>query len=90
MSRDIEKVISELERWIDWMDEDAPVIALEALETLKERCRTGHWRERDRKNNLWACSECGEIIYSESEKDREMKHRYCEKCGARMGGGIVK
>ena len=37
MNRDIEKVISELERWIGWMDEDAPVIALEALETLKEQ-----------------------------------------------------
>ena len=31
-----EKVISEFERWIDWMDEDCPQIAIDAISLLKE------------------------------------------------------
>lgn len=34
---DIAKTINDLERWIDWMDEDAPVVALDALALLKEQ-----------------------------------------------------
>jgi hypothetical protein len=36
-------------------------------------------------NNMWLCSCCKEnLIYSETETDREEKQRYCSRCGAKM------
>ena len=32
----------------------------------------------------WKCSECGHVIYSETEKDRREYHAFCGRCGARM------
>lgn len=34
----------------------------------------------------WKCSKCGQVIYSESEKDREEFHAFCGRCGADMRG----
>ena len=31
----------------------------------------------------WKCSKCGQIIFSETEKDRLTFHRFCGRCGAR-------
>lgn len=35
-----EKIISEFERWIGWMDEDCPQIAIDALALMKELNKT--------------------------------------------------
>lgn len=32
----------------------------------------------------WKCSECGHVIFSESEHDREEFHKFCGRCGAKM------
>ena len=32
----------------------------------------------------WKCSECGQVIYSETEKDRREFHAFCNRCGAKM------
>jgi DNA-directed RNA polymerase subunit RPC12/RpoP len=32
----------------------------------------------------WKCSECGQVIYSETEKDRREYHAFCGRCGAKM------
>ena len=32
----------------------------------------------------WKCSECGQVIYSETERDRRDFHAYCGRCGTKM------
>lgn len=59
----------------------ALTMAIESLENQK----TGHWIRYNDKG-LWECSECGELIYSETEQDRKEKHKYCNRCGAKMEG----
>ena len=34
----------------------------------------------------WKCSVCGQVIFSETEKDREEFHAFCGRCGADMRG----
>lgn len=43
----------------------------------------GHWLPMERKN-LFSCSECGAVIYSETEHDRNEFHKFCGRCGAEM------
>ena len=38
----------------------------------------------DRDFIWWKCSECGQVIYSETEEDRIEFHAYCGRCGAKM------
>ena len=44
----------------------------------------GEWIDKDK--NLWECSNCEMVIYSESEQDRNEFHKWCSRCGARMKG----
>ena len=44
----------------------------------------GEWVDKGK--NLWKCSNCEMIIYSESEQDRNEFHKWCSRCGARMKG----
>ena len=48
----------------------------------------GKWEHNpngiDRDFIWWKCSECGHVIYSETEQDRKEFHAYCGRCGARM------
>ena len=53
--------------------------------------QTGHWilqpsnKEHGERDFIWwKCSECGQVIYSETEKDRREYHAFCGRCGARM------
>ena len=43
----------------------------------------GRWIPMERKN-LFRCSECGAVIYSETEYDRNEFHAFCGRCGAEM------
>lgn len=50
----------------------------------------GEWEHKPSKSGEWVwwqCSECGAVIYSESEVDRKLYHAYCGVCGAKMKGG---
>ena len=58
-----EKVICDLERWIDQMDEDAPIVVCEALALLKEsvpkegkplRCKTCGVRDKTGFCHRWS------------------------------------
>lgn len=54
-----------------------------AVELLKEQEeKTGEWIYKH--DNLWRCSKCGEIIYSNTDDDLEIHHAYCSRCGAKM------
>ena len=47
-----------------------------------ERIR-GRWIAKEKKN-LFRCSKCDAVIYSESEYDRNEFHKFCGRCGAEM------
>ena len=47
-----------------------------------ERIR-GRWIAKEKKN-LFRCSKCDAVIYSESEYDRNEFHKFCGRCGADM------
>ena len=56
------------------------------LDALADR-PMGEWQHKPSKSGewiWWQCSECGAVIYSESEADRKIHHAYCGVCGARM------
>ena len=38
----------------------------------------------DRPFIWWKCSECGHVIFSETERDRREFHAFCGRCGAEM------
>ena len=53
--------------------------------------KTGHWilqpsnKEQGERDFIWwKCSKCGQVIYSETEKDRREFHAFCSRCGAKM------
>lgn len=49
--------------------------------------RVGEWEHKPSKSGewiWWQCSECGAVIFSDSEADRKIHHAYCGVCGARM------
>ena len=51
--------------------------------------KTGKWEVQpstgeDRPFIWWKCSECGHVIFSETERDRIEFHAFCGRCGAEM------
>lgn len=53
--------------------------------------KTGHWilqpsnKEQGERDFIWwKCSECGQVIFLETEKDRREFHAFCSRCGAKM------
>ena len=44
----------------------------------------GEWIRKDGSKFLWVCSECGAVIYSEHNDDRERFHAFCGACGSDM------
>lgn len=62
-----------------------------AIKALEQEPKTGHWivqpsnKEQGERDFIWwKCSECGQVIYSETEKDRKEFHAFCSRCGADM------
>lgn len=56
-----------------------------------EEPKTGYWilqpsnKEQGERDFIWwKCSECGQVIYSETEQDRREYHAYCGRCGTKM------
>lgn len=65
--------------------------ALAELPPVQLQTKTGHWilqpsnKEQGERDFIWwKCSECGQVIYSETEKDRREYHAFCGRCGKRM------
>ena len=53
------------------------------IENLPSAERRGRWKETTILN-LWECSVCGGMIYSETVLDRKTFHKWCGRCGAKM------
>lgn len=67
----------------------------EAIEAWNRRAeperKRGKWEVQpstgeDRPFIWWKCSECGHVIFSETERDRKEFHAFCGRCGADMRG----
>lgn len=70
---------------------EMPIKLLEQEPSINSQPKTGHWtlqpsnKEQGERDFIWwKCSECGQVIYSETEKDRREYHAFCGRCGAKM------
>ena len=71
----------------DWNnDYNVPIDnCIKRLNKVKSADRPqGEWIDKGK--NLWKCSNCEMVIYSESEQDRNEFHKWCSRCGSRMKG----
>ena len=68
---DREEVISELEKWINYMDEDVPVVVLNAYELLKAK-------EPVFEGHNCKCPRCGSLI---DLSVGTLVDKACRKCG---------
>ena len=75
------------EEWVK-ADIGAPI---EALQPITPQPKIGRWilqpsnKEQGERDFIWwKCSECGQVIYSETEQDRREYHSYCGRCGTKM------
>ena len=64
---------------------------IKSLPSVEPERKTGVWEVQlstgsDRPFIWWKCSECGNVIYSETEHDRKEFHAFCGRCGADMRG----
>ena len=68
---------------------DAIVDEIENLPSAEPERKKGKWEVQpstgeDRPFIWWKCSECGHVIFSETERDRKEFHAFCGRCGADM------
>ena len=64
---------------------------VEEMKSAEPERKTGKWEVQpstgeDRPFIWWKCSECGHVIFSETERDRREFHAFCGRCGADMRG----
>ena len=64
---------------------------IENIPSAEPERKTGKWEVQpstgdDRPFIWWKCSECGHVIFSETERDRKEFHAFCGRCGAEMRG----
>ena len=67
------------------------VETLLGLPSAEPERKKGKWEVQpstgdDRPFIWWKCSECGHVIFSETERDRKEFHAFCGRCGADMRG----
>lgn len=79
----------EMRYWEDGMNCAKNI--LEDLPSVQPERKKGKWEVQpsageDRPFIWWKCSECGHVIFSETERDRREFHAFCGRCGADMRG----
>ena len=68
---------------------DVSIVGRRTIISKVAERKKGEWKvqtDEDRPFIWWKCSECGHIIFSESERDRRTFHAFCGRCGADMRG----
>lgn len=62
---------------------------VEDLPPVTPQMKIGHWilqpsnkDQGERDFIWWKCSECGQVIFSENDRDRREFHAFCGRCGA--------
>ena len=77
------------EGWLGGIRDALRVV--EYIPSAEPERKTGMWivqpsTGEDRPFIWWKCSECGQVIFSETERDRREFHAFCGRCGADMRG----
>ena len=72
-------------------DYDTEAEAITAWNRAMGERKKGKWEVQpstgdDRPFIWWKCSVCGQVIFSETERDRREFHAFCGRCGADMRG----
>ena len=84
-AEEIKKDIRMAEDQIGW-NYDYKIVSIDVdqrTQSLEDAVRnSGEWIYKH--DNLWYCSRCGEIIYSETDDDLKIHYVYCSRCGAKM------
>lgn len=64
---------------------------VKSMPSVLPKREQGEWIEQssnkeqgEREHIWWKCSQCGQVIFSETERDRKEFHAFCSKCGAEM------
>ena len=75
----------------DYVDATEFLGYVRSLPSAEPERKTGRWEVQpstgeDRPFIWWKCSECGHVIFSETERDRREFHAFCGRCGADMRG----
>lgn len=65
--------------------------SMRGLPPVNSQPKIGHWilqpsnKEQGERDFIWwKCSKCGQVIFSETEKDRREFQAFCSRCGAKM------
>lgn len=65
--------------------------SVRGLPPVNSQPKSGHWilqpsnKEQGERDFIWwKCSRCGQVIFSETEKDRREFQAFCSRCGAKM------
>ena len=66
---------------VEW-DKALVTAMLKDLPPVQPQPKTGHWIPTT--ENWWECSECGTMVYSQTESDKLKFHAFCGRCGRRM------
>lgn len=63
----------------------------DAIKALEQEPKTGYWivqpsnkEQGERPFIWWKCSNCGQVIFSETTHDRLEFHAFCGRCGFKM------
>ena len=78
----IEELPNAYNGWSDAYDKAYIIGTLEEVPSAERE--QAEWVENGR--DLWECTNCGNVIYSETERDRSEYHKWCGRCGAHMKG----
>lgn len=68
----------------EYADEWTAQLKEKVLSEIKSEIESPVPRWISKGSKLWECSECGNVIYSESLSDRREFHAFCGRCGAYM------
>lgn len=81
---DADRLYKDITRSIDYCEDILEIVERQPAVDVQE-VKHGRWVETIAPE-LWECSVCGCVIYSETEIDRNIYHKWCGRCGAKMDG----
>ena len=93
ISREATKIILTMKPydWSNITERREMLNEIDNLPSIEPERKKGKWEVQpstgeDRPFIWWKCSECGHVIFSETERDRREFHAFCGRCGADMRG----
>ena len=85
------KLVPYQDHYIPYIHYDDVIKCIKGMPPITPQPKIGQWvlqpsnKDQDERDFIWwKCSECGQVIFSESERDRREFHAFCGRCGAKM------